>query len=121
VETTGQRFRRILAAFEDLVAQEEMLLRAEDFAAVPPLQIRAAPLVEFLVDAASSADSSMKERITAVVRRRERSGALLAEQLARVRAELQTIRVSGQRIAQVAPAYRQALDTPATALLSAQG
>jgi hypothetical protein len=112
METPARQLHRVLLALEDLAAQEELLLRSEDYLAVPPLQLRAAPLVECLVVGAGAADGPLRQRISAVIARRARSQQGLVEQLIRVRDELLQIQTSRQRIAQVAPAYCQPAGVP---------
>jgi hypothetical protein len=121
VETPRRQFQRVLLALEDLAAQEELLLRAEDFAAVPPLQARAAPLVDFLVAGANTADESLSTRVAALIGRRARSAELLSRQVDGVRAELSAMRTSRRRIAQVMPAYRQPDVAPSVGQLCARG
>lgn len=121
MEAPRRQFQRVLLALEDLVAQEALLLGAQDFAAVPALQARAAPLVDWLVAEAPAADASLRRQVTELVERRARSAELLSRQIARVREELGAMQTSRQRLAQVMPAYRQPADVPATGQLCARG
>ena len=121
METPDRQFERLLIAIEDLIAQEELLLQAEDFDAVPPLQARAAPIIERLVALAGSVNPQLRQRVTALVARRARSEALLTRQMAQIREELSALQTSRQRIAQMMPVYRQPLGEAAAGQLCARG
>lgn len=118
METPVRQLRRVLVALEDLAAQEELLLRAEDYLAVPALQLRMAPLVECLAAGAAAADAPLRQRISALIERRSRNQEGLARQLTRVRDALVQIQTSRQQIARVAPAYRQAVGNSPKSKLS---
>jgi hypothetical protein len=121
METARAQFQRVLLALEDLVSQEETLLRTEEFDALPALQSRAAPLVDFLAARAGNADEPLRRSVSALIERRSRSQELLARQLVRIREELLAMQSSRQRIAQVKPAYRQPDSVPVNGLLCAHG
>jgi hypothetical protein len=97
---------RLLAALEDLVSQEAVLLRAADYPGVLAAQERAAPLVERLAALAATADAAVRTRVAAVLALRSASLDWLAGEMDRVRGELAAMESSERRVAQVAPAYR---------------
>jgi septum formation inhibitor MinC len=116
--TPAETCARLLAALEDLVAQEAALMRAADFTGVLATQERAAPLVERLAALAATADAAVRIRVSAVLALRSRSLEWLGAEMARVRTELQSMQVSRRRVAQIAPVYGTRRPTPA---FSAQG
>ncbi len=105
METPAQMLLRLLAAFEDLVAQEALLLQTDNYAAVLEMQDRTAPLVSRLIELAKVADAAARDRLAGVLMRRQRSQDLLSKQIARIREELNEIRSSQRRVAQIAPVY----------------
>jgi hypothetical protein len=96
---------RLLAALEDLVAQEAVQLRAADFPGVLATQERAAPLIGRLAALATTADAAVRVRIAGVLALRSRSLDWLGAEMARVRDELSAMQVSRRRVAQIAPVY----------------
>jgi hypothetical protein len=102
---SAQRCPRLIAALEDLAAQEEASLKARDFSAIEAIQERLGALVENLILHASSADAGLRRRIAAVQIRRERSSEWLAAELARTSEELRETEVSQRRVAKIAPVY----------------
>jgi hypothetical protein len=96
---------RLLAALEDLVSQEAVLLRAADYSGVLSTQERAAPLIERLAALAATADAAVRTRVAAVTVLRARSLEWLAGEIARVRIELAEMAVSERQVARVAPVY----------------
>lgn len=109
MESPAQRCTRIVAALEDLVAQEAAAVAREDFVAVQALHERIAPLVEFLVSAGADllGAAGLRRRLTAVYDLRHRSGEAVAAAMARVRSELDANQASRRRAARIAPAYGQ--------------
>ena len=105
METRAQTVDRLLTAFEDLAAQETLLLRAEDYPAVLSVQQRVAPLVDRLTALGGAAGVGGRERIAAVCARRRQSEAWLAAALVRRRDELRQTRTTERRLALVRPAY----------------
>lgn len=103
--TTPGQFGRVLSALEDFVSQEELMMRAEDYAEVAAVQVRMAPLVQFLVEEAAVADAPLQQRIALVVARRDRTRHRLATEVGKIREEMVQLEVSRRRIARVAPAY----------------
>ncbi len=106
METPAQTCARLVAALEDLTAQEAATLEARDFPAAIAVQQRAAPLIEHLVaHEAEIVDAALRQRLRALVLRRNKTGEWLAEQVARAREELGEAQAAQRRVAQVAPAY----------------
>jgi hypothetical protein len=121
VETPALKFKRVLSALEDLVTQEALLLRAEDFAAVEALQNRTAPLVEFLAANPTAANEALRDRVGTVAARRSENDGELTRQMARVREELSLNQANRGRISQIMPAYRQPAGELLAGQLSARG
>ena len=107
MQSPAQRCARLIAALEDLAAQEEASLQALDFPALDSIQARAGALVDDLVSHASfvAADGALRARIVAVHARRERSAAWLATEMARARAEMDETQVAQRRVSRIAPVY----------------
>lgn len=107
MESLSQRCTRIVAALEDLAAQEAAAVAREDFAAVQSLHERTAALVEFLASAGADVlgAAGLRRRLTAVYDLRHRSGEAVAAAMARVRSELDANQASSRRAARIAPAY----------------
>ena len=110
--TTPGQLSRVLSALEDLASQEELLLHAEDYGEVAAVQVRMAPLVQFLVEEVAVADSLFRQRIDSFVARRDRTQQRLVTEIGKIREEMVQLELSRRRIARVAPAY--GLRTPAT-------
>ena len=117
MQTPGQRCARIVAAFEDLAAQEEASLQVRDFAALEEIQDRAALLVADLVTHAAAADSALRQRISAVQVRRGRSSDWLAQEIELTRTSLHETNCTQRRVARIAPVYGS---TPAAARVPSQ-
>lgn len=106
METAAQRCERIVAALEDLAAQEAAAIQTHDFSSALAVQDRAEPLVDFLARNASLATAArLNDRVAAVQELRSQTGEKLGAELARTRAELQQMQLAQVRVAQVAPAY----------------
>jgi hypothetical protein len=115
METSAQKCERIVAALEDLAAQEAASVAHNDFAGVQALHERTAPLVEFLaaVGAETLGAAGLRRRLTAVYELRARSGEVLHAAMARVRSELALTEAGQRRAARIAPAYgAQAVRSP---------
>jgi hypothetical protein len=113
MEMPAQQCTRLLAALEDLLAQESLLIGMEDYAAVRAVQQRVAPLIERLVELAPAADASARQRATVVIALRNQNLAQIALQLNRVREELEQTREARSRLTYLAPVYR--MTPPSTA------
>jgi hypothetical protein len=107
MQTPAQRCTRIVAALEDLVAQETVALANHDYAAVLTLQERTAPLVDFIVTngAAYVTAPELRARLDLLQRRRGQNSASLTAEIERARTEFQETCVAQRRVASVAPAY----------------
>lgn len=106
METPFQTATRLLAALEDLTAQESVLLRTLDFVDAVALQERAAPLVDQLSALAIHPDvAKLKPKVTSLVDRRQQSRHFLDAQLGRLQSELRRIDEARTRLSRVAPAY----------------
>jgi hypothetical protein len=105
METPAQRCTRLIAAFEELAAEETAALHARDFVAANAIGERAAPLVEWLVTYGSVMTPPLRERLTAVHAQRAKNSEFLTAEIARAREELQQIGASRRRVAQIAPVY----------------
>jgi hypothetical protein len=123
METPAQTCLRLMAALEDLTAQEVATMEARDFAGAIALQDRATPLIERLARFGSEfLDQSLRTRMLALLARRNRTGEWLAEQIACVRADLEQAQTASCRVAQIAPAYGQGRsDIPPRRQLTAVG
>ncbi len=109
METPAQVCRRLLAALEDLAAQETTALAASDFATLAALSRRAAPLVEHLAEHGPGlADAPFRARVQALLARRRQNDDLLADHLARTKTELKRAQESQRRVAQIASIYGRA-------------
>ncbi len=106
METPAQACTRLVAALEELVAQEVACVQARDYAAVISLQQRAAPIVNHLIaHGPDVADAKLRDRIAAIIARRNESQARLATDIEETRQRLTAIEGSQRRAAQVAPVY----------------
>jgi hypothetical protein len=113
METPAQTCARLVAALEDLVAQEAATLEARDFATVVHLQERAAPLVEHLAThSAEVVDVSLRERIRMLLERRQQSGEWLAAQIEQTKEALRLNDERRHRVTQIAPAYGRSRYAP---------
>jgi hypothetical protein len=105
MSTNSGQLSRVLSALEDLASQEELLLHAEDYAEVVTVQVRMAPLINFLVAEVADADTAVRARISALVARRDRTQQRLDRDVGKMREEMVQLEASRRRIARVAPAY----------------
>lgn len=106
MQTPAQRCARLVAALEELAAQEECALREGEFAVVETIQERAGAVIGDLASQPiAMADEALRDRLIAVSARRARSSERLAAELSRLRADLADTRASKGRVAQIAPVY----------------
>lgn len=105
MQNPAQRCARLVAALEDLAAQEEASLRTKDFPAVESIQVRAGALVDDLVSLAASMDLPLQARIASVHARRARTSEWLEGELSAARAELRETSFAQGRVARIAPVY----------------
>lgn len=117
-ETAAQRCARIIAALEDLIAQESAALHGRDFSAIDALQERTAPLVDFLAEhrEVAQTDDALRNRIASLHARRQRNAEWLEAELGRTRAELNQTQVARRRAAQIAPVYGRSATAPRSQL-----
>lgn len=106
METPIQTATRLLAALEDLTAQEAVLLRTLDFADAVAIQERAEPLIDQLAALAVHPEvAALRSKVKGVVERRQQSRLFLDAQLGRLQSELRRLDEARTRLARVAPAY----------------
>ena len=104
-----QTATRLLAALEELAAQETILIRTMEFIEAAAVQERAAPLVERLCAlAADPATAPLQPRVAALLERRGQNHHFLDAQLARLQEELGRVTEARGRLRRVAPAYKAA-------------
>ncbi len=115
METPAQTCARLVAALEELVAREAATLEARDFAAVVHLQERCAPLVELLgAHEADVTDRALRERIRALIYRRQQTGEWLADQIEKTREALALANEGRRRVRQIAPVYGRGTSAPSS-------
>ena len=113
METPGQTFSRLVTALEGVVAQEEFLLRSEDYPAMAAWQQRAVPLIDHLVELdLGAADAAMRARVVRLMARRASNQTLLATKIGEARAELNRLRDDEQRVARISPSYGRSPAAP---------
>jgi hypothetical protein len=106
METPVQTAERLLAALEDLAAQEANLLGTSDYLEAVGIQARSAPLVDRLGELSRHAEvAALKSRVGSLLDRREQNRQLQGAQLARLQLELRRVDEANVRLAGLAPAY----------------
>ena len=106
MQAPQQRCARLIAALEDLVAQEAAALRTGNYTDASAIEDRCAPLVDDLVAHADEIlEETLRERLRALNGVRARSSELLGEEIARMRGELDQTEVAQRRAAAFAPVY----------------
>jgi uncharacterized protein with PIN domain len=106
MESRSRSIDRLLTALETLVDQEATQVAAGDLGGILKTQKRTAPVVERLAEiGAHSTDAAAHARVAAVLEKRRQSRQHLAEQISRVRCELDRARASQRRLAGIAPLY----------------
>jgi hypothetical protein len=114
METPASMCARLLAALEDLAAQEAASLATRDFASVVHLQQRAAPLVAHLAEHGpelAQIDPALGRRVAAWLARRHETGAWLAEQVAQARQRLRELDAARARATRLVPVYAPSVET----------
>jgi hypothetical protein len=101
----AQTLDRLLVALEDLVAGERSALQAGDHPMVVALQERADPVVARVVELAPVASPQARERVRALLERREEHGRWLQESMANARSELARMSEGQRVVARIAPVY----------------
>jgi len=99
---------RLLTALDELVMEETMLLRMEDFVETAELRERMLPVVEQLCLCAPefSPDSGFRRRLDDLLHRSEQNLRVLEAELARRHEELLRVGEALGRLRRVAPAYK---------------
>lgn len=106
METPLQTAARLLAALEDLAAQESSLLRTLEFVNAVAIQERAAPLVLKLGELGRFPEVAvLQPRVAALLARRTQNRHYIDAELARLQAELRRVDEARVRLAGLAPAY----------------
>jgi hypothetical protein len=120
METPVQRCFRLLAALEEMVAQEAACLASSDFGGLVGLQQRAEPLVAHLGRYGSTiADEEFRSRVGSWLARRREIAGLLSARISETRERLNQLESSRRRVARVVPVY--AHNSQVTRRLSAVG
>lgn len=102
----AKRCARLIAALEDLAAQEAAAVRTGEFARAGELAERCAPLVDDLVGRAGEiVETALQERIRDVNALRARSAEALGREIVRVHEELAQTELARGRAARIAPVY----------------
>jgi len=106
METPLQTAQRLLAALEDLVARESVLLRTTNYLEAVTIQERAGPLVQELARLADQPGvDSLKERVAALMAIRMESWHYIDANLDRMQQELARINEARARLGRIAPVY----------------
>lgn len=122
MQAMAQRSARLIAALEDLAAQEAAAVRTGDFGAAGDVAERCAPLVAELAQQPNAlADEMIRRRLSAVRDRRAETSEVLAAEMARLRDELQQTRVAQRRTAAIAPVYGARVAAKGSSQLSLVG
>lgn len=112
METQAEKCARLVTALEDLAAQEAATWQVGDFAEAALIQLRAAPLVDFIATAGlQAADSEFQARVATLLNLRRQSVERIAAEIRTVRAELQIMESRERTVARVAPAYGSRVDS----------
>ena len=125
METPLQAIRRLLTAIETLVAEEEVLLRAGEYAAASAVQDGLQSLIDRVAAlarspaAAGRIDEALHRRATEILQRRSQGAELLTMRLAEVRTELRTITEARQCTTRLKPVYGRVDGAPVSAALAA--
>jgi len=99
--------QRLLAALEELVMQETLLIRTMDFVEAVEVRERAAPLVSRLCALAEDASvTALRPRVAGLLDRSSQNHHFLDTQLQRLQGELERVSSARGRLRKVAPAYR---------------
>lgn len=97
---------RLLAALEELIAEEATLVRTMDFVEAVEVRERAEPLVEKLCALANEpAVAGLRPRLDALLERSGQNYHFLSTQLERLRTELARVNEASGRMRRLAPVY----------------
>ena len=107
METPIETARRLLAALEELVMQETLLIRTMDFVEAVDVRERAAPLVARLCALAEDpVVTALRPHVAGLLDRSSQNYHFLDTQLKRLQVELDRVNAARGRLRKVAPAYR---------------
>jgi len=125
MQAMAQRSARLIAALEDLAAQEAAAVSTGDFGAAGALAERCAPLVAEIAAQANGknvmTDEALRRRLRAIRDRRAETSEALATQMARLRDELQQTQAAQRRTAAIAPVYGARVAAKGSSQLSLVG
>jgi hypothetical protein len=108
METPVQAARRLLGAFEQLVAEETAAVHANDFSAIESVQERAGVVGVRLAElTGDSATADLRRHVETLLAQREQNSAVLAQRLTDVSAEIERLQGARRCLRRVAPAYGQ--------------
>lgn len=107
MEPSLETAHRLIAALDELVLQETVLIRTMEFTEAVGVRERAAPVVEKLCAlAADPAVAALRPRLDGLLERSAQNHHFLDAQLGRLQDELTRVNDARNRLRQVAPAYR---------------
>lgn len=107
METPFATATRLLAALEELIAEETTLIRTMDFVEAVEARERAAPLVDGLCALADDPSVlTLRPRLDALLERSGQNYHFLSNQLERLQAELTRVNEACGRMRRVAPVYK---------------
>lgn len=122
METSAQKFDRLLNAFEALVGEETGLIEAADYASVGELQQRIQPVIDSLVALTpESASPRAREKVQTLIEHRQRNIDTLNARLAATRDELDSLQRNVRQAARIVPAYGRAAGGPGPSQLRGRG
>jgi hypothetical protein len=111
METPGEIFRRLVAALEILVAEEQCVLRSGEIEKVLAVQQRADPIITRLVELrkdpvlADREAEQLRPRLAALQARRSTSLEIMDTRLAEMRAALVALNSARSRLSNLGHAY----------------
>ncbi|ACB73730.1 hypothetical protein [Opitutus terrae] len=122
MESSTEKFDRLLKALDELVAEEAALIRAADYAAIGGVQKRAEPVLAALTALApENASVEARKRVGILLERREQNIETLRTRAVVAREELDSLQGSARRAARIAPVYGQAAGKSGPQRLRAAG
>jgi hypothetical protein len=109
METPLETATRLLAALEELVMQETLLIRTMEFVEAVEVQERAGPLVEKLCSlVVDPTVIQLRPRAAELLERCNQNYHFLDTQMIRLQGELDRVTEARNRLRRVAPVYRTA-------------
>lgn len=113
METPFATAHRLLAALEELVAEETILLRAGDFAEAAQIRARTSAIVEKLCALANAPQvDTLRPRLVTLLQHSQENADLLERELGNARLELEKCGHAQGRLRNVVPAYQAAYGRP---------